>query len=125
MDHDLIADPDNDVYVSAASVWEIAIKFSLGKASAPPFSASDATSDMRRTLGSWQAATGASLVIIAKSLGPQNLASTQIYSRLDIDPVRDSMESATRAIFAAGGLLPTAEISTISDAKKMRKDSAA
>jgi PIN domain nuclease of toxin-antitoxin system len=39
---DLIADPDNDVYVSAASVWEIAIKFSLGKASAPPFSASDA-----------------------------------------------------------------------------------
>lgn len=38
----LIADPDNDVYVSSASIWEIAIKFALGKPSAPPFSAQDA-----------------------------------------------------------------------------------
>ena len=36
----LIADYTNDVFVSAVSVWEIAIKFALGKrASAPPFSA--------------------------------------------------------------------------------------
>jgi PIN domain nuclease of toxin-antitoxin system len=35
----LIADYANDVFVSAVSVWEIAIKFALGKrASAPPFS---------------------------------------------------------------------------------------
>jgi PIN domain nuclease of toxin-antitoxin system len=35
----LIADYTNDVFVSAVSVWEIAIKFTLGKrASAPPFS---------------------------------------------------------------------------------------
>lgn len=66
--------------------------------------------DLRRTLGSWQAATGASLVVIGKSLGHKNMASTQIYSRLDIDPVRDAMQTATSAIFAAGGLLPKAEI---------------
>ncbi len=39
---DLIADENNELYVSAASIWEIGIKFALGKASAPPFSARDA-----------------------------------------------------------------------------------
>ena len=29
--HDLIADPANEVYLSVASVWEIAIKYSLGR----------------------------------------------------------------------------------------------
>ncbi|HEY3327803.1 MAG TPA: tyrosine-type recombinase/integrase [Novimethylophilus sp.] len=66
--------------------------------------------DMRRTLGSWQAATGASLVVIGKSLGHKDTASTMIYSRLNLDPVRDSMQTATRAMLAAGGLLPTAEV---------------
>lgn len=33
---DVITDPDNDAYVSAASVWEIAIKQALGKLRAPP-----------------------------------------------------------------------------------------
>ncbi len=32
----LIADPDNDVLVSAATAWEIAIKRALGKLDAPP-----------------------------------------------------------------------------------------
>lgn len=31
----VIADPRNDIYVSAASTWEISIKRSLGKLSAP------------------------------------------------------------------------------------------
>jgi PIN domain nuclease of toxin-antitoxin system len=31
-----IEDPANDVFVSAASAWEIAIKLSLGKLDAPP-----------------------------------------------------------------------------------------
>jgi len=31
-----LASPDNDVYVSAASIWEIAIKRSLGKLELPP-----------------------------------------------------------------------------------------
>jgi PIN domain nuclease of toxin-antitoxin system len=32
----LVADPLNDVYVSAASAWEIAIKAGLGKLTVPP-----------------------------------------------------------------------------------------
>lgn len=66
--------------------------------------------DMRRTLGSWQAATGASLVIIGKSLGHKSMQATEIYSRLNLDPVRDSMQTATRAMLAAGGLIKTAEV---------------
>lgn len=38
----LIADPANTVHVSAASIWEIAIKFAPAKHGAPPFSAVDA-----------------------------------------------------------------------------------
>ena len=57
--------------------------------------------DLRRTLGSWQAAAGTSLPIIGRSLGHTDLASTQIYSRLDLDPVRASVEAATTALVAA------------------------
>ena len=58
--------------------------------------------DLRRTLGSWQAATGASLPIIGKSLGHKSLAATQIYARLDLDPVRASVNKATDAMLLAG-----------------------
>lgn len=50
--------------------------------------------DIRRTLGSYQAITGASLNIIGKSLGHKTVAATQIYARLNDDPVRDSMQTA-------------------------------
>ncbi len=60
--------------------------------------------DLRRTLGSWQAKTGASLIIIGKSLNHKSLAATQVYSRLDSDPVRQSVERATDAILEAGGI---------------------
>ncbi|MCP4354048.1 MAG: site-specific integrase [Proteobacteria bacterium] len=56
--------------------------------------------DIRRTVGSFQAMTGASLPIIGKSLGHKNLQSTQIYARLHDDPVRESMEKASDAMFA-------------------------
>jgi integrase len=59
--------------------------------------------DLRRTLGSWQAATGASLPIIGKSLGHKSLTATQIYARLDLDPVRASVNKATDAMLLAGG----------------------
>jgi integrase len=60
--------------------------------------------DLPRTLGSWQARTGASLSIIGKSLSHKSVQTTAIYSRLDIDPVRESMERATSAMrIAAGG----------------------
>jgi integrase len=57
--------------------------------------------DLRRTLGSWQAITGASLAIIGKSLGHKSVDATLIYARLSADPVRDSVERATSAILAA------------------------
>jgi integrase len=57
--------------------------------------------DLRRTLGSWQAATGASLPIIGKSLGHSTPSTTQVYARLDLDPVRKYVNRATRAMLAA------------------------
>ena len=57
--------------------------------------------DLRRTLGSWQAKTGASLVVIGKSLGHKSPQATAVYARLDLDPVRKSMETATAAILQA------------------------
>lgn len=58
--------------------------------------------DLRRSLGSWQARTGASLLIIGKSLGHKSHQATQIYARLDTDPVRESVARATSAMLAAG-----------------------
>lgn len=60
--------------------------------------------DLRRTMGSWQAATGASLTVIGKSLGHRDAKSTQVYARLDLDPVRQAMQAATDAIMAAAGM---------------------
>ena len=66
--------------------------------------------DLRRTLGSWQAKQGASLAIIGKSLNHKNPSTTAIYARLDLDPVRDSVNSATSAMLVAAGLKVDAEI---------------
>lgn len=59
--------------------------------------------DLRRSLGSWQAATGASLSVIGKTLAHKNVSTTAIYARLNLDPVRDAMEKATDAILSAAG----------------------
>jgi integrase len=59
--------------------------------------------DIRRTLGSYQAITGASLPIIGKSLGHKSSQATQIYSRMNLDPVRESMEKAISLIGKYGG----------------------
>jgi integrase len=60
--------------------------------------------DLRRTLGSWQARTGASLLIIGKSLNHKSQATTAIYARLDLD------HTATSAMLTAGGMKETAEV---------------
>lgn len=60
--------------------------------------------DLRRTLGSWQAKQGTSLAIIGKSLNHRNQNTTAIYARLDLDPIRNSVNEATSAIMAAGRL---------------------
>lgn len=49
--------------------------------------------DLRRTLGSWLVAAGASLPLIGKALNHSNPATTQIYARLQLDPVRVALES--------------------------------
>lgn len=57
--------------------------------------------DLRRSLGSWQAVTGASGYIIGKSLGHKSQQATAIYARLNLDPVRASVERATEAMMLA------------------------
>lgn len=57
--------------------------------------------DLRRTLASWQAISGVSLLIVGKSLGHKSQQSTQVYARLNMDPVRDGMERGVAAMFAS------------------------
>ena len=66
--------------------------------------------DLRRTMGSWQARTGASLVIIGKSLGHKSQQATAVYARLDLDPVRAAMETATSAMLEAAKQKPGANV---------------
>ncbi len=62
--------------------------------------------DLRRTLGSWQAAHGASMVVIGKSLGHRpGSPATAVYARLEMDPVRESVERAAQKMQEAAGLL--------------------
>ena len=61
--------------------------------------------DLRRSLGSWQATAGTSLVIIGKSLGHRDHKATQVYARLQLDPVRKSVENAIGDMRRAAGLL--------------------
>lgn len=55
--------------------------------------------DLRRTMGSYQAITGASLPVIGKALGHRSHRATEIYARLDLDPVRNAMDAATSIMF--------------------------
>lgn len=57
--------------------------------------------DLRRTFGSWQAGAGSSLPIIGKALGHASTAATAIYSRLHLEPVRQSINQAVAAMTAA------------------------
>jgi integrase len=66
--------------------------------------------DLRRTMGSWQARTGASMIIIGKSLGHKSHQSTAVYARLDLDPVRAAMETATSAMLEAARQKPGADV---------------
>lgn len=49
--------------------------------------------DLRRTLGSWLVASGASLPLIGKALNHSQPATTAIYARLELDPVREALEA--------------------------------
>jgi integrase len=54
--------------------------------------------DLRRSMGSWQAINQTSLTVIAKSLGQKSTQAAAVYSRLSLDPVRESMEQAARSM---------------------------
>lgn len=59
--------------------------------------------DLRRTLGSYQTITGASATIVGKTLGHKSPEATAVYARLNLDPVRASMERAVEAMLATRG----------------------
>src|SRR5262249_27547522 len=58
--------------------------------------------DLRRTLGSWLAASGYSLPLIGRALNHANVSTTAIYARLDLDPVRRALEDNATMMLAAG-----------------------
>ena len=76
--------------------------------------------DLRRSLGSWQAKTGASLAIIGKSLGHKTASATMIYARLDQDPVREAQGRAIGAMLAAGKVNGSAEVASLAGARKAK-----
>ncbi len=62
--------------------------------------------DLRRTLGSWLASSGESLILIGKTLGHATPASTAIYARMNLDPVRRALEENAARMIAVAGELP-------------------
>lgn len=74
--------------------------------------------DLRRSLGSWQAITGASLVVIGKSLGHKSPEATAIYARLHLDPVRAALGTATSAMLAAAGVKKAPKLARITYRRK-------
>lgn len=62
--------------------------------------------DLRRSLGSWAVNTGASLPVIGAALGHRSAATTQIYARLQVDPVREAMQRAQDAMLVAAEAAP-------------------
>ncbi len=57
--------------------------------------------DLRRSTGSWLAASGVSLPIIGKLLGHRSASTTQVYARLSLDPVREAVNTGTAAMMNA------------------------
>jgi integrase len=56
--------------------------------------------DLRRTLGSWLAGAGQSLPIIGRALGHTQAQTTQIYARLNLDPVRAALNQTAEKMLA-------------------------
>lgn len=59
--------------------------------------------DLRRTHGSWMAGSGANLSVIGRALGHKNLATTTVYARLDIDPLRQAINNVSAAMLKHEG----------------------
>ena len=60
--------------------------------------------DLRRTLGSWMAAGGDSLLLIGRTLNHSQLKTTEIYARLQLDPIRAALQAnAEKMLTIAAG----------------------
>lgn len=57
--------------------------------------------DLRRTVGSWLASSGASLPLIGKVLNHKSPQSTQVYARFMLDPIRDALEQVASSMNSA------------------------
>jgi len=62
--------------------------------------------DLRRTLGSWLAGSGASLPLIGKVLNHSQPTTTAIYARLDLATMRKALEDNTERMLRTLGTLP-------------------
>jgi integrase len=60
--------------------------------------------DLRRTMGSYQTMAGASTAVVGKTLGHKSQVSTATYARMNLDPVRDSMKAAVKAMLSTNDL---------------------
>lgn len=60
--------------------------------------------DLRRTLGSWMAASGVSLPVIGKMLGHASPNATKVYARMNLDPVQKAINAVTTAMVATSAL---------------------
>lgn len=59
--------------------------------------------DLRRTLGSWMAGSGESLITIGRILNHSTPAVTQVYARLNVDPIRQALERNAARMLAVTG----------------------
>ena len=67
--------------------------------------------DLRRTLGTWMAATGSPLLTVAYALGHKiaSLSVTAVYARASLEPIRQAMETAVRTMLCKGGMITEEE----------------
>lgn len=83
--------------------------------------------DLRRTLASYQAITGSNISVIAWTLNHKDLESTQIYARLNVEPVRQSMQAATKFMLEQSGVIMpakerTGDLRTLGPAFRLNKE---
>ena len=58
--------------------------------------------DLRRTMCSYQAMNGSSMLVIGQSLGHKSASATQVYARFSNEPIRNSINDAVNAMMEYG-----------------------
>lgn len=74
--------------------------------------------DLRHTIGSALAATGANIAMSMQALGHKTQQASLIYQKLHRDPIREAMGRATDSILAQAGVKPSAELRSIKRSRK-------